>query len=53
MLLDLFAGPSHISGVGLAGQTPDEAIWEYAKENGFAIVTAGRAVDSPLRDRDH
>ena len=40
MLADLFPGSSHISGVGLAGETPDERIWEFAKENGFAIVTA-------------
>lgn len=27
------------SGVGLSGETPDEVIWEYAKQNGFLIVT--------------
>jgi predicted nuclease of predicted toxin-antitoxin system len=36
----VFPGSSHISQVGLAGETPDAAIWEYAKQNGFAIVTA-------------
>jgi predicted nuclease of predicted toxin-antitoxin system len=39
MLADLFPGSSHISGVGLGGETPDEVIWEFAKENAFAIVT--------------
>jgi predicted nuclease of predicted toxin-antitoxin system len=40
LLEDLFPGSAHISRVGLAGETPDAAIWEFAKQNGFAIVTA-------------
>lgn len=40
LLRDLFPESSHISQVGLAGETSDLAIWEFAKQNGFAIVTA-------------
>lgn len=40
LLEDLFPGSAHISQVGLAGETPDAAIWEFAKRNRFAIVTA-------------
>jgi predicted nuclease of predicted toxin-antitoxin system len=36
----LFPGSSHITQVGLAGETADATIWEYARQNGFAIVTA-------------
>ena len=37
-LADLFPGSSHVQSVGLdcAG---DDRIWEYARSNGFAIVT--------------
>jgi predicted nuclease of predicted toxin-antitoxin system len=31
LLEDLFPGSSHITQVGLAGETPDATIWEYAK----------------------
>ena len=37
---DLFPGSSHIQLEGLAGETPDESIWNYARENGFTIVTS-------------
>ncbi len=41
-LVDLFAdsfpGSAHVRDVGL-GATADEAIWRWARENGFAIVT--------------
>jgi len=40
LLEDLFPGSSHISQVGLSGETPDAAIWEFAKQNSFAVVTA-------------
>ena len=40
LLSDLFPGSSHISQIGLVGETPDATIWEYAKQNGFAIVRA-------------
>lgn len=38
-LADLFPESAHVSSVGLM-QAPDSAVWEYAKSNGFAIVTA-------------
>jgi len=39
-LEDLFPASSHISLVGLRGETPDAAIWEFAKQSRFTIVTA-------------
>ena len=36
---DLFSGSIHVSTPGLL-QTPDSAVWEFAKTHGFAIVTA-------------
>jgi predicted nuclease of predicted toxin-antitoxin system len=38
--LDLFPGSAHVSHVGLTSGTPDQQIWNYAKHNGFAIITA-------------
>ena len=35
---DLFAGSIHVSAVGLFA-APDQQIWNYAKENGFTILT--------------
>ncbi len=40
MLADLFPQSSHISLVGFSGETPDKSIWEFAKQERFAIVTA-------------
>lgn len=36
---DLFAGSVHVRSVGFR-QTPDREIWEFARFNGFAILTA-------------
>lgn len=38
LVADLFPGSLHVSSVDL-GSTPDAAIWEYAKANGFVFVT--------------
>jgi predicted nuclease of predicted toxin-antitoxin system len=38
-IADLFAASAHVVSLGLL-QVPDKAIWEYAKSNGFAILTA-------------
>jgi predicted nuclease of predicted toxin-antitoxin system len=38
-IIDLFPGSSHVSTFGLI-RTPDLAVWEFAKANGFAVVTA-------------
>jgi predicted nuclease of predicted toxin-antitoxin system len=38
-LSELYPGSIHISEAGLL-QSPDIAIWEYAKANNFVIVTA-------------
>jgi predicted nuclease of predicted toxin-antitoxin system len=38
-LSDLFAGSSHVLNEGLI-RASDSAIWEFAKANGFSIVTA-------------
>jgi predicted nuclease of predicted toxin-antitoxin system len=39
---DLLPGSVHIAQVGLSRGTPDREIWEYAKRNGFVIITADR-----------
>jgi predicted nuclease of predicted toxin-antitoxin system len=36
----LFPGSAHVSEVGLTAGTADRQIWDYAKQNGFAIITA-------------
>jgi len=38
-LSDLFPGSSHVTEVALA-ESPDAAVWEYAKANGCTILTA-------------
>jgi predicted nuclease of predicted toxin-antitoxin system len=35
-----FPASVHVSQVGLVSGTPDLQIWEYAKQRGFAIITA-------------
>jgi predicted nuclease of predicted toxin-antitoxin system len=35
---DLYPGSAHVEDCGLVN-TPDEKVWDYAGENGFAIVT--------------
>jgi predicted nuclease of predicted toxin-antitoxin system len=37
-LADLFPDSIHVTEVALA-ESPDAAVWEYAKVNGFAILT--------------
>lgn len=36
---DLFPGSTHLVSAGLL-QAPDTSVWEFARGNGFAIVTA-------------
>jgi len=38
LLATLFPGSAHVRECGLLGQ-PDEDVWEYARGNGFAIVS--------------
>jgi len=38
-LADLFPGSTHVASEGLL-QAPDARVWEYARANGLAIVTA-------------
>jgi predicted nuclease of predicted toxin-antitoxin system len=38
-LADLFPGSIHVTDVALE-QSPDASVWEYAKANGFTILTA-------------
>jgi predicted nuclease of predicted toxin-antitoxin system len=35
---DLYPGSAHVEECDLVN-TPDEKVWEYARENGYAIVT--------------
>ena len=37
---DLFPDSVHVSQVGLTNGTTDGQIWDYAKQHGFAIITA-------------
>jgi predicted nuclease of predicted toxin-antitoxin system len=37
-LSDVYSGSVHLRNCGLRG-APDERIWQYARENGFAIVS--------------
>lgn len=39
-LAELFPDSTHVFETGLARLTSDEAIWVYARDNGFVIVTA-------------
>jgi predicted nuclease of predicted toxin-antitoxin system len=39
LIADLCPGSAHIRSAGFAGETPDEVIWQYARENGFALLT--------------
>ena len=39
-LAELFPGLAHVFDTGLGRLTPDTAIWDYAAQNGFTIVTA-------------
>src|SRR5579863_5690034 len=39
-ILDLFPGSLQVTQVGLSSGTPDRKIWDYAQQNGFAILTA-------------
>ena len=39
-LVELFPNSVHVFDTGLPRFTSDPAIWEYAKRNGFVIVTA-------------
>jgi predicted nuclease of predicted toxin-antitoxin system len=41
-LVDLFPGSAHLQTLGFAGTTADEVIWEYAREQGFALLTSDR-----------
>lgn len=46
VLADLYPDSTHVHACGLES-ADDSAIWKYAKENGFAIVTK----DSDFQDR--
>jgi predicted nuclease of predicted toxin-antitoxin system len=39
MLEDLFPGSSQVMLLGLPGETPDEVIWNTARDGGFTIVS--------------
>jgi predicted nuclease of predicted toxin-antitoxin system len=46
VLADVYPGAIHVHGCGL-GNADDFAIWEYAKDNGFTIVSK----DSDFQER--
>jgi predicted nuclease of predicted toxin-antitoxin system len=41
-LAELFPGSAHVAAWGFAGETPDEIIWRFAGQNGFAGLTSDR-----------
>lgn len=41
-LAELFPGSATVVTLGFAGETPDEVIWRFAGENGFAVLTSDR-----------
>lgn len=45
-LRDVFPGSAHVHACGL-GSAQDEAVWQYAKDNGFTIVSK----DSDFQER--
>ena len=47
-LSDVFPGSSHLRSVGLRGKE-DRQIWEYARKEGFAIVSK----DTDFRERSY
>jgi predicted nuclease of predicted toxin-antitoxin system len=42
LVKELLPGSVHVTQVGLSSGTSDREIWDYAKQNGFAIITADR-----------
>jgi predicted nuclease of predicted toxin-antitoxin system len=50
-LAELFPDSTHVFDTGLAQLTSDEAIWAYARDNGFVIVTADADFLSLARDQ--
>jgi predicted nuclease of predicted toxin-antitoxin system len=42
LVQELLPGSVHVTQVGLSRGTSDREIWDYAKRNGFAIITADR-----------
>jgi len=41
-LAALFPGSAHVKTLGFAGEASDEEIWEFARTQGFALLTADR-----------
>ena len=50
-LAELFPNSAHVFDTCLARLTSDETIWEYAKANGFIVVTADSDFLAFARDR--
>jgi predicted nuclease of predicted toxin-antitoxin system len=50
-LTDLFPGSVHLFDLSLARDVSDSAIWKYAKEHGFDIVTADGSGYPPMAKR--
>lgn len=46
VLIDIYPGCAHVHGCGL-GSADDLAVWQYAKDNGFTIVSK----DSDFQER--
>jgi predicted nuclease of predicted toxin-antitoxin system len=46
VLADIYPGSTHVHECGL-GSADDEAVWQYAKDNGFTIVSK----DSDFQER--
>ena len=49
---DLFPGSAHVTHVGMASGA-DRKVWDYAAQNGFAIITADNDFLSLAEARGH
>jgi predicted nuclease of predicted toxin-antitoxin system len=50
-LAELFPDSAHVFDTGLARRTSDQTIWDYARTNGFTIVTADSDFLDLAKDR--
>jgi predicted nuclease of predicted toxin-antitoxin system len=39
LIEDLFSEVKHLQAAGFEGETSDESIWQFARKNGFVILT--------------
>jgi len=50
---DLFPGSAHVTRVGISSGASDQQVWDYARQNGFVIITADNDFLSLADTRGH